>query len=223
MNRYLIVVAGGKGSRMKSDLPKQYHELAGKPVIIHALTRFLEFDPLMDVVVCVHPSYKLQLENLLKKYLPEFQNIRITAGGETRFQSVKNGLLLLPDAPGVVGVHDAARPFVSLETIRLCYETAAQKGNAVPCMPVQESLRKISNNINHAVNRNEYRSIQTPQCFQIEKLKKAFEQEYSQIFTDDATVFEHSGESIHLVEGNVENIKITTPLDMLLASSIAKP
>lgn len=216
------MVAGGKGSRMKSDLPKQYHDLAGKPVIIHAISRFLEFDPLMDVVVCVHPSYMSQLENLLKKYLPEFSGIRITAGGDTRFQSVKNGLQQLPDEPGVVGIHDAARPFVSIETVRLCYETAAQKGNAVPCMPVQESLRKISNNINHAVNRNEYRSVQTPQCFHLEKLKKAFEQEYSQIFTDDATVFEHNGESIYLVEGNVENIKITTPLDMLLAEAIAQ-
>lgn len=207
---------------MKSDLPKQYHEVAGKPLIIHAIARFLEFDPLLDVVVCVHPSYKTQAENLLRKFLPDFQGIRITSGGDTRFQSVKNGLQLLPDEPGVVGIHDAARPFVSIDTIRVCYETAALKGNAVPCMPVLESLRKISNNINHAVNRSEYRSVQTPQCFQLDKLKKAFEQEYNQSFTDDAAVFESYGENICLVEGNVENIKITTPLDMMLATLIAQ-
>lgn len=221
MKRYLIIVAGGQGSRMKSDLPKQYHELAGKPVIIHAISRFLDFDPNMEVVVCVHPSYKTALEHMLKQHLPAYPLIRITAGGDTRFQSVKNGLQQLPDEPAVVGIHDAARPFVSADTIRLCYETAAIRGNAIPCIAVQDSLRKISNNINLAVNRSEYRSIQTPQCFDLLKLKKAFEQNYNQSFTDDATVFEHSGEAINLVEGNVENIKITTPLDMKISAVLA--
>ncbi|MCU0360542.1 MAG: 2-C-methyl-D-erythritol 4-phosphate cytidylyltransferase [Bacteroidia bacterium] len=222
MQQYIIIVAGGHGSRMKSDIPKQYLEVKGVPIIIRAIRCFLNYKADIKIIVCVHPSYKLHLEGLIKTFhLSEF-SIQITNGGDTRFQSVKNGLLLADEEPAVVGIHDAARPFVSLTTIEQCFDTARIKGNAVPCLPVNESLRKISNNINQSVNRNEYKVIQTPQCFALSKIKKAFEQDYNSGFTDDATVLESTGESIHLVEGNPENIKITSPFDLIIAEALAE-
>ncbi|HQQ94044.1 MAG TPA: 2-C-methyl-D-erythritol 4-phosphate cytidylyltransferase [Bacteroidia bacterium] len=220
--QYVIIVAGGDGKRMKSDIPKQYIEINSVPVIIRTLRCFLNYDPGMRVILCVHPSYKEHVESLLKKHVPDGSDIQITHGGETRFHSVKNGLMLVDDPNAVVGIHDAARPFVSAETIRYCYDTAASKGNAVPCLPVNESLRKISNNINNSVNRNEYKLVQTPQCFQVNLIKKAYEQDYQVTFTDDASVFETLGERIQLVEGNPQNIKITSPFDLVIARAIAQ-
>jgi 2-C-methyl-D-erythritol 4-phosphate cytidylyltransferase len=168
----------------------------------------------------VHRNYRSHLEGLLEKYGLRDAAIRITFGGETRFESVRNGLKLIENGHGVVGIHDSARPFVSTETIRHCYETATQKGNAVPCLPVNESLRKISNNVNSSVNRNEFKIVQTPQCFHVDKIKKAFEQAVGTAFTDDASVLESTGEVIFLVEGNEENIKITSPHDLLIAKAM---
>lgn len=221
MQHYVIIVAGGQGSRMKSDIPKQYLAIKGVPIIIRAIQCFLQYKAEIKVIVCVHPSYKAHMETLIKTFNLDGYSIQITHGGDTRFQSVKNGLQLIPEQePAVVGIHDAARPFVSQLTIEQCFETAKTKGNAVPCMPVNESLRKISNNINHSVNRNEYKIIQTPQCFDLLRIKKAFEQQYNTGFMDDATVLESSGETIHLVEGNPENIKITSPFDLILAEAL---
>ncbi len=207
---------------MKSDIPKQYLAVKGVPIIIRAIKCFLDFMQDAKIIVCVHPSYKLHMDNLIKTHQLGAYSIQITHGGDTRFQSVKNGLqLITTQERAVVGIHDAARPFVSRSTIELGFETAKIKGNAVPCLPVNESLRKISNNINHSVNRNEYKIIQTPQCFDLQKIKKAFEQDYNTGFTDDATVLESTGETIHLVEGNPENIKITSPFDLVLAETLA--
>lgn len=223
MQNYVIIVAGGQGSRMKSEIPKQYLSVKGIPIIIRAIQCFLNFSSEMKIIVCVHPSYRAHMENLLKTFNLNEHGIQITLGGDTRFQSVKNGLHLITDQePAVVGIHDAARPFVSKTTIEQCFETARTRGNAVPCLPVNESLRKISNNINHSVNRNEYKIIQTPQCFNLFRIKKAFEQEYNTGFTDDATVLESTGETIHLVEGNPENIKITSPFDLILAEALVE-
>ncbi|MDI1354310.1 MAG: 2-C-methyl-D-erythritol 4-phosphate cytidylyltransferase [bacterium] len=217
---FVIIVAGGIGSRMKSDRPKQFLDLNGEPIIIRTIKCFLKYNPQIQIVICVHKNYKAHLEGIIEKSGIEAQNIQITFGGETRFASVKNGLQLISDPDAVVGIHDAARPFVSQQTIALCYETAALKGSAVPCIAVHESMRKISNNINNSVNRHEYKIIQTPQCFLTSKIKNAFDREYSSVFTDDATVLESSGETIVLVEGNEENIKITSPHDFLLASAM---
>jgi 2-C-methyl-D-erythritol 4-phosphate cytidylyltransferase len=220
---YIIIVAGGQGSRMKSDIPKQYLAVKGVPIIIRAIQCFLNYKSEIRIIVCVHPSYKAHMETLIKTFNLSHLSIQITHGGDTRFQSVKNGLqLITEEETAIVGIHDAARPFVSKLTIEQCFETARIKGNAVPCMPVNESLRKISNNINHSVNRNEYKVIQTPQCFDLFKIKKAFEQEYNTGFTDDATVLESTGETIHLVEGNPENIKITSPFDLILAEALVE-
>jgi 2-C-methyl-D-erythritol 4-phosphate cytidylyltransferase len=219
-HQYVIILAGGTGSRMKSDIPKQFIELQGAPIIIHSLKRFINYNLNIQIIICVHKNYKSHLENIIQKFNLETKNIQIVFGGDTRFQSVKNGLNLIQDLDAVVGIHDSARPFVSLKTIQNCFETAAIKGNAIPCISINESLRKISNNINSSINRNEYKIIQTPQCFLVSKIKKAFEQEYNFVFTDDATVLETIGEKIVLVEGNEENIKITSPHDLLIAKAL---
>jgi len=222
VQQFVIIVAGGVGSRMKSDRPKQFLDLNGEPVIIRTIKSFLAYNSQIGIIISVHKNYKSHLEALLLKFELNDQNIQITFGGETRFASVKNGLDLITDPNAIVGIHDAARPLVSQQTIALCYDTAASKGVAVPCVSVSESMRKISNNINSAVNRHEYKIIQTPQCFVASKIKKAFEQNYNSSFTDDATVLESTGEKILLVEGNEENIKITSPHDLLVASALVK-
>ncbi len=218
--QYVIIVAGGIGSRMKSDRPKQFMELAGIPIIIRTIRCFLNYNPSIRIIISVHKNYGAYLEGLIEKFDLKSADIKITYGGESRFASVKNGLQLIENVNAIVGIHDAARPFVSIQTITTCYETALAKGNAVPCVSVTESMRKISNNINNSVNRNEYKIIQTPQCFLVSKIKKAFEQEYSPAYTDDATVLESIGEKIVLVEGNEENIKITSPHDLLIGAAI---
>lgn len=205
---------------MKSDRPKQFIELEGVPIIVRTIQSFLKYNPEFRIVISVHKNYKSHLEGLIEKFNLRSYNIQITFGGETRFASVKNGLSLIPNEHAVVGIHDAARPFVSEETIKNCYETAAEKGSAIPCTTVSQSMRKISNNVNSSVNRNEYKLIQTPQCFLVTKIKKAFEQDYSPSFTDDATVLESIGERVVLVEGNEENIKITSPFDLLIARAL---
>jgi len=218
--QYVIIVAGGIGSRMKSDRPKQFIELAGIPIIVRTLQCFLNYNPSIRIIISVHKNYKTHLEGLLEKFELKDADIKITFGGDSRFASVKNGLQLIENADAIVGIHDAARPFVSIQTITNCYDAALEKGIAIPCIAMNESLRKISNNINNSVNRNEYKIIQTPQCFLVSKIKRAFEQEYSEFFTDDATVLESTGEKIVLVEGNEENIKITSPHDLLIANAM---
>ncbi|WP_317899647.1 2-C-methyl-D-erythritol 4-phosphate cytidylyltransferase [Aurantibacillus circumpalustris] len=217
---YVIIVAGGVGSRMKSDRPKQFIDLGGEPIIVRTIRCFLNYNSQIQIIISVHKNYKAHLEGLIEKFNLKNSSIKITFGGETRFASVKNGLDLITNEAAIVGIHDAARPFVSLQTIHNCYETALSKGAAVPCISVNESMRKISNNVNNSVNRNEYKIIQTPQCFLVSKIKSAFQQEYSHAFTDDATVLESIGEKIILVEGNEENIKITSPHDLLIAKAL---
>jgi 2-C-methyl-D-erythritol 4-phosphate cytidylyltransferase len=218
--QFVIIVAGGVGSRIKSDRPKQFIEIKGEPIIVKTIHAFLNYNPAISIIICVHKNYKAHLEGLIEKFNLQEADIKITYGGETRFASVKNGLLLIDSPNAIVGIHDAARPFVSQQTITNCYEIAALKGNAIPCISVTESMRKISNNVNSSVNRNEYKIIQTPQCFIVSKIKAAFACEYSPLFTDDAAVLETHGEQIILVEGNAENIKITSPHDLLIANAL---
>jgi 2-C-methyl-D-erythritol 4-phosphate cytidylyltransferase len=207
---------------MKSDRPKQFIEIGGEPIIIRTIRCFTAYNPSIRIIISVHRNYKSHLEGLLEKFGLKESGIQITFGGDTRFDSVRNGLMLINNDQAIVAIHDSARPFVSQDTIRICFETAAVKGNAVPCISIGESMRKISNNINSSVNRNEFKIIQTPQCFLVPKVKKAFNQQYSSTFTDDATVFESCGEQIVLVEGNEENIKITSPHDLLIANALLK-
>ncbi len=219
--KYIIIVAGGTGSRINNSVPKQFIEINGKPIIVYTINKFYAFDPNIQVCIAVHPDYTNHLESLLKNYFPD-KNILYTQGGETRFHSVKNALELIKDNEAVIGIHDAARPMVSVETIQRCFDTAQKNGNATPAIPVNESLRLVKENKNAAVLRSDYRIIQTPQCFQSELIKKAFTQPYDHSFTDDASVLEQAGHSIYLVEGNPENIKITYPSDLIIAQHLLK-
>ncbi len=203
---------------MNSDVPKQFMELHGKPVLMHTIQKFTETIPDIVIVLVLSAAYKELWTILCKKHHFTIQ-YQLTEGGATRFHSVKNGLHLVPENC-VVGIHDAARPLVNAQTISNAFETAAKKGNASPALPLTESVRLIEKDTNKAVDRKNYYTIQTPQCFQSNLIKKAFLQEYQPAFTDDASVLESIGEKINLIEGNRENIKITTPLDLVIAEAL---
>jgi len=215
--KWVIIVAGGMGSRMQAVLPKQFLEVCGRPILMHSIMAFA--DAINDIrIIVVLPASQIEYwQKLCKQHgftLPH----DIVEGGATRFHSVKNGLSLLPNE-GLVAIHDGVRPLVSRQTITGCFCEAANHGSAIPVTPVIDSVREITESTSRMLNRSALRLIQTPQVFDIATLKKAYEQEYSPSFTDDATVFENAGYHIHLTEGNIENIKITTPNDLIVAET----
>jgi 2-C-methyl-D-erythritol 4-phosphate cytidylyltransferase len=221
---YVIIVAGGIGLRMGSDIPKQFLPIGGKPVLMRTIERFREYSPTLQIILVLPKAQQQYWRELCLKYnfpLPQQGGARggssylLADGGETRFHSVQHGLALIPDdAQGVVGVHDGVRPFPSIEVIRNCYETAQTAKAVIPVIPVVETLRHITEGTKP---RGDYRLVQTPQTFDIQLLKAANRQPYNDNFTDDASVVEAFGFDITLVEGNRENIKITTPYDLKLA------
>ena len=225
---YVIIVAGGKGLRMGSDIPKQFLPIGGKPVLMRTMMRFREYSPTLQIILVLPKAQQDYWQELCKEYDFKLEYL-LANGGETRFHSVQHGLALIPDdAEGVVGVHDGVRPFPSIEVIRNCYETARTAKAVIPVIPVVETVRKLSpenpdkpdNPKAHSsvtVPRNEYRLVQTPQCFDIQLLKAANQQPYNDGFTDDASVVEAFGFDVTLVDGNRENIKITTPYDLRIA------
>ncbi len=216
--KYVIIVAGGSGIRMNRAVPKQFIELQGIPMLMHTIRKFARAIPEINIVLVLSLPYRKQWETLCKKHnfvIPH----QLADGGETRFHSVKNGLAIVPE-DCLVGIHDAARPLVNKQTIMNTFNAAQQKGNASPAISLNESIREVVKGNNKAVDRNNYFIIQTPQCFQSGLIKKAFLQEYNPVFTDDASVLEAMGEKINLIEGNRENIKITTPQDLIIAEAI---
>ena len=225
---YVIIVAGGKGLRMGSDIPKQFLPIGGKPVLMRTLERFRAYSEALQIILVLPESQQDYWQELCQQY--EFHvDYQIAYGGKTRFHSVQNGLALIPDdAEGVVGVHDGVRPFPSIEVIRNCYETARTAKAVIPVIPIVETVRQIllnnpktpSNPGSITVPRDQYRLVQTPQTFDIQLLKAANRQPYNDGFTDDASVVESYGRQITLVEGNRENIKITTPYDITVAEAI---
>jgi 2-C-methyl-D-erythritol 4-phosphate cytidylyltransferase len=254
MSDYVIIVAGGKGLRMGSDIPKQFLPIGGKPVLMRTIERFRAYSADLQIILVLPEAQQAYWRELCQQYnfplpantpLPSKGGVRggsylMANGGETRFHSVQNGLALIPnDAQGVVGVHDGVRPFPSIEVIRNCYDTARSTKAAIPVVPIVETLRKITQKgrflrpvgskraelerllcNSETVPRDEYRLVQTPQCFDIQLLKAANRQPYNDTFTDDASVVESYGHAITLVEGNRENIKITTPYDLRIAEVI---
>lgn len=214
-NQHVVIVAGGSGSRMKSVLPKQFIELEGKPILMRSIEVFYAYNSQITVVL-VLPKDQISFW----KELCEKHNFRlphdIAEGGETRFQSVKNGLLKIK-TEGYVAIHDGVRPLVNMDTIERCFSGALEKGNAIPCIPVYESVRMVTARGNSIVDRSALRLIQTPQVFSLSLLKQAYQQTETTAFTDDASVIEQLGFEINLVEGNRENIKITDPLDLVIA------
>ena len=220
MSDYIIVVAGGKGLRMGSDIPKQFLPIGGKPVLMRTLERFREYSEDLQIILVLPEAQQEYWQELCKKYDFKVEYL-LANGGQTRFHSVQNGLALVPDnAEGVVGIHDGVRPFPSIGVIRNCYETARIAKAVIPVIPVVETVRHLNNDDSMTVPRNEYRLVQTPQTFDIQLLKAANHQPYNDGFTDDASVVESYGHKITLVEGNRENIKITTPYDIIVAEAI---
>ena len=217
---YVIIVAGGKGLRMGSDIPKQFLPIGGKPVLMRTIERFREYAANLQIILVLPEAQQDYWQELCNKY--DFQvAYQLANGGQTRFHSVQNGLALVPDdAEGVVGVHDGVRPFPSIEVIRNCYETARQTGAVIPVIPVVETVRHLEGEGSVTVPRGDYRLVQTPQTFDIQLLKAANRQPYNDGFTDDASVVESYGHDITLVDGNRENIKITTPYDMVVAEAL---
>lgn len=213
---YIIIVAGGRGLRMGSDIPKQFLPIGGRPVLMRTMERFRVYSPDIDIILVLPPSQQDYWRELCLTHSFGVE-YRLADGGETRFHSVMNGLALVPDGvPGVVGVHDGVRPFPSVEVIGRCYEAARRSGAAIPVVPVVETLRHVAGG---TVPRGDYRLVQTPQAFDIALLKRAYRQPYTDMFTDDASVVEALGHGIELVEGNRENIKITTPWDLVVAEA----
>ena len=217
-SRYAILVAGGSGKRMESTTPKQFIELKGKPILMHSILAFFRFDEAINITV-VLPEHQISVW----KQLCEQHNFQIEheviKGGEERFHSVKNGLNVISEK-GIVAIHDGVRPLVSKDTLTRCFEEAEKSGNAIPIVDILETIREVQQENSHAVSRDNYKLVQTPQCFDVELIKSAFKQEYQSNFTDDASVAEAFGIMINLVEGNRENIKITTPSDLLLAEAL---
>lgn len=214
---YIIIVAGGKGLRMGTDIPKQFLPIGGKPVLMRTLERFREYSKELQIILVLPKAQQNYWHQLCEEYHFSVKYM-LADGGETRFHSVQNGLALVPDdAEGVVGVHDGVRPFPSVDVICNCYKAAQEKKAVIPVIPVVETLRHITEGTKP---RGEYRLVQTPQCFDIQLLKAANKQPYNDGFTDDASVVEAFGFDVTLVEGNRENIKITTPFDMTIAEAL---
>jgi 2-C-methyl-D-erythritol 4-phosphate cytidylyltransferase len=218
MKKYAVIVAGGSGLRMNSNLPKQFMLLHGKTVLWHTLTAFLAaFDDVK--IILVLSAQFIETGQSIIKTLAGSNRITITAGGQTRYQSVKNGLKLV-EKDAVIFVHDGVRCLVTPNLIQRCYEMAVEKGNAVPATTPVDTIRIESGNKNEIIDRNKVRIIQTPQTFLGDVLIKAFEQQYDASFTDEAIVVENLGVKINLIEGDAANIKITSPVDLLLAGKL---
>lgn len=208
---------------MGNALPKQFIPIGGKPLLMHTIDVFYQYDKNIHIILVLPISQQAYWKELCKEYA--FQRPYLLAnGGDTRFHSVQNGLSLIDrQENGIVGVHDGVRPFVSIETIKLCYDTAERLDAVVPVTDINETIRYVSSTSqSHTVNRDEYKLVQTPQVFNLQLLKQAYQQEYIETFTDDASVVEAMGKTIHLVTGNRENIKITTPFDLTIAETLLK-
>ncbi len=218
MVQYALIVAGGKGLRMGTELPKQFLPIGGKPVLMRTLEAFYDYNAEIRIILVLPHSQQDYWRQLCREYCFSLPHA-IADGGETRFHSVKNGLALVK-TPALVGVHDGVRPFVAREVIARCYDLAAEKKAVIPVIGVVETVRRMGGKGSVTVGRDDYRLVQTPQVFDAELLKAAYEQPYTPHFTDDASVVEALGVSVFLTPGNRENIKITTPFDLKIATAL---
>lgn len=218
MRRTVVIVAGGKGLRMGTDIPKQFLPVGGMPVLMRTINAFYNFDADMDIILVLPSDQQGYWSELCREYsfcTPH----RIADGGETRFHSVRNGLALAADE-GLIAVHDGVRPFVTAEVIERCFAEAEQKKAVIPVIPVVDTMRQLVDGGSVTVSRDLYRLVQTPQTFDAALLKEAYRQPYTPHFTDDASVVEAFGHEVTLVEGCRENIKITTQFDLKVAEAI---
>lgn len=218
MKRYVLIVAGGTGKRMGTATPKQFLLLAGKPLLMHTISSLYRLTGESPVTIVLPEEHVKSWEALVHQYSYAVPH-SIVAGGEERFHSVKNGLDTLPDE-GFVAIHDGVRPFVSPDTIDRLFREAEKSGAAIPVIAPPESVRMVTIRGTLPVNREAIRLVQTPQVFRLGSIKNAYSLGYNPLFTDDATVAEQSGMVVSIVDGNRENIKITTPADMMYAEAV---
>lgn len=218
MKKYIIIVAGGKGLRMGGEIPKQFIPIGGKPVLMRTIETFYAYDSSIQIILVLPVSQQEYWKDLCLEYSFDIPH-QVADGGETRFHSVKSGLNLVEEE-GWVGVHDGVRPFVSRDVIERCYSAAAMWQAVIPVVDVVETVRHLTKEGSETVPRDQYKLVQTPQVFDVSLLKKAYNQEYTSHFTDDASVVEALGVKVHLVEGNRENVKLTTPFDLKLAEML---
>lgn len=223
----VIIVAGGSGLRMGSEIPKQFLPVAGKPILMHTLRRFNDYDKSMHIVLVLPKSQREYWDALCREHSFDIEHA-IVDGGETRYHSVLNGLNYTRQhlsSATCIGVHDGVRPLVSAETLRRTFTEASEYGSAIPVMPAIESVRFIDETdkgVSHAVDRRRVVLVQTPQVFRAQMLFESYGLGYRETFTDDASVCEAAGHVMHLAEGNKENVKITTPDDLLLAEMMLR-
>lgn len=218
MKKIAVIVAGGSGTRMGGEVPKQFLMLKDKPLLYYSLKKFLDSYEDMQVILVMHPDFLDRGQEIIDAYFDK-ERIRITAGGETRFHSVKNGLALI-EGECIVFVHDAVRCMLSVDLIRRCYEKAITDGTAIPAIPSKDSIRLLTENGPEVYDRNKVMLIQTPQTFHSKIIIPAYQIEYKEKFTDEATVAEAYGMNVSLVEGEDTNIKITRPLDLIIAEKV---
>jgi 2-C-methyl-D-erythritol 4-phosphate cytidylyltransferase len=218
VKKYAVIVAGGKGVRMGTAMPKQFLDLGGHPVLYHTIKAFVDAYEDMHLVL-VLPTDQLSYAQMVLQSFPERIDITIVAGGETRYHSVQNGLKAV-EGEAIIFVHDGVRPLVMPALIQRCYETALDRGTAIPAIPVADSMRIVDGDDSDPVDREAMRIIQTPQTFRSDVLLPAFAQEWKPSFTDEATVVEAAGTDVVLVEGERSNIKVTTPEDLLIAEAL---
>ena len=218
MKKHIIIVAGGKGLRMGGDIPKQFLPVCGKPVLMRTMEAFHTYDAAIHVILVLPVSQQAYWKELCQEYQFSLSH-DIANGGDTRFHSVMNGLAMV-EGNGLVGVHDGVRPFVSQEVIDRCYEEAEACKAVIPVIDVVETVRHLTEEGSETVPRDRYKLVQTPQVFEVELLRRAYQQTYTDLFTDDASVVETLGEKVYLVKGNRENIKLTTPFDLKLAEML---
>lgn len=220
MKEYALIVAGGKGTRINSKLPKQFIGLNGKPILLHTLEAFFEYSRDITVVLVLPENEFGIWESICQEYNVTYPLV-LQKGGETRFQSVKNGLDKM-EGEGLVAIHDGVRPLVSADLIGASFRLAAVHGSAVAAVRLKESIRETDQDTTKAVDRSRYRLIQTPQTFHLSLIKKAYQQKEDPSLTDDASVAERAGHKISLFEGSYENIKVTTPEDLVIAEALLK-
>lgn len=218
---YAIITAGGTGQRMGTGSPKQFIKIGSKPIIVHTIEKFIAFNSSINLILTLPEEYFNSWQEIKNEYLPNLQ-IALVKGGITRFDSIKNALAIIEDQNGIVAIHDAVRPFLSLKIIEDCYESAKNTGSGVAAISLKDSIRETDKNKSYARDRNNFKLMQTPQTFDIKKIVKAYAQAEDKSFTDDAGVWENAGFEVNLVEGGRLNIKITYPEDLLLAEAILK-
>jgi 2-C-methyl-D-erythritol 4-phosphate cytidylyltransferase len=221
VKKYAVIVAGGNGQRMLSEIPKQFHLLGGKPVLLHSLEAFAEALPDLEIILVLPQDHTGTWEEMMIRYRVSIPHT-IVSGGATRFQSVKNGLRRIQQ-PGLVAVHDGVRPLITKATICRLFAEAEQFESAVPVVPIHDTVRQTIGGHSQVIDRNNLRLVQTPEIFHSGLLLKAYESPESASFTDVTSVVEHSGLcKVHFCDGEAENIKITRPFDFLLAEAILK-